>query len=265
MIDTHQTGVYMIKNRTTGKFYVGSTSSSFKKRIYHHKLHLNRGTHDSRYMQNAWNKYGADDFKFSVLVICAKDMCLFYEQLFLDALSPAYNTAKVAGSILGVKLSEETRKKFSKLKREQYARHDWKGKIRSLAEIAEMEGIDYKMLISRVSGLGRTVAEAVAEPYKGAVRLLTHNGETRSVKGWAEHLGVHKQRIHSRINRGWTIGECIKFFDGYEKKMSIQEYCKTLGLQYTTVVNRLARGYALSDASNTSDMRTIEHKYKEAA
>ena len=265
MINTNQTGVYMIKNKISGKFYIGSASLSFRKRMALHRVHLRRGTHDSRHMQNAWNKYGEDDFAFSVLVVCAKDMCLFYEQLFLDALNPTYNTAKIAGNCLGVRHSDEVKKSMSVLQRKKRAKHEWKGSLRSLVEIAEMEGIDAKMLNSRVNGLGKLVADAVLMPYKPVERLLTHDGETRSIAGWARYLQASPQAIGTRLSQGQTIADCVRHFESTHKRMSVPEYCKISGIPYGTVYNRLKRGMPISDASSCGDIRTTIRQLKEAA
>ena len=65
-------------------------------------------------MQNAWNKYGSENFKFEVVdVVSNPENLIKYEQLWMDLLKPEYNISKIAKSCLGVKRSEETRKKLS--------------------------------------------------------------------------------------------------------------------------------------------------------
>ena len=49
-----------------GKKYVGS-AVNFKRRRRKHRKSLRKGTHHSPHLQNAWNKYGEDNFKFDVL------------------------------------------------------------------------------------------------------------------------------------------------------------------------------------------------------
>lgn len=34
---------------------------------------------------------------------------------------------------------------------------------------------------------------------------LEFNGERRTVRGWAKHLGVKEQKLHNRIRKGWPI------------------------------------------------------------
>lgn len=101
MLDT---GIYQIRNTANGKLYVGS-AVNFGKRWQVHLSQLRRGQHHTVGLQRAWNKYGESRFAFEPLLICAKDMLLFYEQRAIDGLRPRYNSARVAGSTLGVKHS----------------------------------------------------------------------------------------------------------------------------------------------------------------
>ena len=77
-------GVYQIKCVTSNKIYIGSTSTSFIKRLNHHLSMLRVNKHKNPYLQNAWNKYGEDDFEFSIIEICAKEYCLEREQYYID-------------------------------------------------------------------------------------------------------------------------------------------------------------------------------------
>ena len=119
-------GVYQITCIPSGNVYIGS-SVALDRRLREHKRELRIGTHCSSYMQNSWNKYGHDAFEFKVLVICEKDMTLFYEQILLDALEPKFNTAKIAGSNAGIARSDETKKRMSKAQRNSRKKYEWKG------------------------------------------------------------------------------------------------------------------------------------------
>lgn len=59
-------GIYMIKNKKTGQMYVGQ-SKHIKRRWVDHKYELNLGIHANTFLQNSWNKYGKDNFSFSIL------------------------------------------------------------------------------------------------------------------------------------------------------------------------------------------------------
>lgn len=102
------TGIYQITNLHNGKAYVGS-AVSFRKRWKEHLRQLTNGNHHSAVMQRAWNKYGAAAFEFKKLLVCAKEDLLWFEQRAIDALKPAYNICKVAGSVLGYRHTPEAK------------------------------------------------------------------------------------------------------------------------------------------------------------
>jgi hypothetical protein len=49
-------GIYRIVNKTTDKFYIGSTIDCFRNRFNKHKRLLRRNKHENDYLQKAWNK-----------------------------------------------------------------------------------------------------------------------------------------------------------------------------------------------------------------
>jgi group I intron endonuclease len=66
-----KTGViYKIENLVNGKVYVGQTVKKPKRRFQLHKSRLKRNIHHGLYLQNAWNKYGEDNFKLSMIEKC---------------------------------------------------------------------------------------------------------------------------------------------------------------------------------------------------
>lgn len=40
-------------------------------------------------------------------------------------------------------------------------------------------------------------------------RLFTHNGITDSIAGWADRLGVRRESLRHRINRGWSFERAV--------------------------------------------------------
>jgi len=88
-------GIYEILNRANGKRYVGS-AVDFGRRFSHHKCKLNGKAHHNPHLQAAWNKYGADTFKFKPILACQPSMLKFYEQQLLDKVRPEYNIAQDA-------------------------------------------------------------------------------------------------------------------------------------------------------------------------
>lgn len=77
-------GVYRILNKLDGRYYIGSTTMSFYKRMMHHFYSLRNNKHKNQYLQNAWNKYGEINFEFEIIKITSKEDTLKEEQVFID-------------------------------------------------------------------------------------------------------------------------------------------------------------------------------------
>ena len=80
-------GIYKIENKINGKIYIGQSNNIYK-RWYSHKNSLRRNVHDNDYLQNAWNKYGEENFEFSIVEICENDVDVLNsrEQFYIDNL-----------------------------------------------------------------------------------------------------------------------------------------------------------------------------------
>lgn len=59
--------IYMIKNKINNKKYIGQTTRTLTKRIYEYKSAYNNNRYYNQYLLNAFNKYGWDNFEFSVI------------------------------------------------------------------------------------------------------------------------------------------------------------------------------------------------------
>jgi len=105
-------GIYTVINKVNGHQYIGS-SANIERRWGVHLCKLRKGNHHSNHLQNAWNKYGEEKFEFVVLLECNKEQLLDSEQETIDSIKPIYNLCPVAGSVLGIKRSLETRRKTS--------------------------------------------------------------------------------------------------------------------------------------------------------
>ena len=79
------TGIYAIINKVNGKIYVGQ-AVSIEDRWGDHKARLNRGKHENSHLQRAWDKYGADNFEFTVLTECAEEQLNTMEEYFIFCL-----------------------------------------------------------------------------------------------------------------------------------------------------------------------------------
>lgn len=102
-------GIYQIKNIINSKVYIGS-SNNIKIRWQKHKALLRHGKHQNSHLQAAWNKYGEDNFIFSIIELCNIDSLLNREQYFINTINPEYNQTLIAGK---VEMTADRRKKLS--------------------------------------------------------------------------------------------------------------------------------------------------------
>jgi len=76
-------GIYQIQNIITHIKYIGS-SKNISQRWNNHKTELNNKVHKNSYLQNAWKKYGKENFKFEIIKTCKEENLLIIEQFYLD-------------------------------------------------------------------------------------------------------------------------------------------------------------------------------------
>lgn len=106
-------GIYQLRNIVTQDIYIGG-SIDVGGRKRQHFSYLNLAMHPNKRLQDSFNKYGKHNFVFEILeLIVYKRNVIKREQFYLDTLKPYFNIAKIAGTTLGITLSEETRKKIS--------------------------------------------------------------------------------------------------------------------------------------------------------
>ncbi len=116
------TGVYCWRNRINGKVYVGGAYRSFSSRFRDYRRLLPQGRCHNRHFQNAWTKYGRRAFVLSILEHCRPDRVEERETYWigkLDATNPdrGYNVCASGCSRLGVRHSEEAKRKMSRTKK----------------------------------------------------------------------------------------------------------------------------------------------------
>lgn len=109
-------GVYLIFNKTTGDYYVGSASTGkFYSRYYNHLINLT----GSKIIKNAVRKYKIENFAFLVIDLFPEIVnkennkkLLDLEDFYLKWLLPDYNILTEAGNSFGYKHTELSRIKM---------------------------------------------------------------------------------------------------------------------------------------------------------
>jgi group I intron endonuclease len=130
-------GIYSITSVNSGRVYIGSAVDFLsRKRIHLH--YLRRGRHHSAAMQKEWNVHGESGFHFDLLeqVVDVKKL-IERERWWLDFMETAtrgFNTALVAGSQLGYRHTEETKRLMREKRRFQKMKPRTEETKRKMAE-----------------------------------------------------------------------------------------------------------------------------------
>lgn len=197
-------GVYQIRCLPTGKVYIGS-AVNLGRRWQQHRSSLRRGEHGNPYLQQAWMKYGEDQFEFSVLECVERDNLLLKEQFWIDQTGctdrkVGFNVYPIAGS-----------------PGEANARV-WNGFVDPSGNTVSIKNLDD---FCRQQGLTFT---AMRQLFKGTSKLKSH-------KGW-----THRNSVRQR--------EYIKTFDGFidpegqpvEPITNLAEFCRLHDLEDTHMI-----------------------------
>lgn len=124
-------GIYMIKNKINGNIYIGQAADIYERWKEHISL-LRRGKHVNNHLQRAWNKYGSDNFEFSIVEECSENALNDREIYWIaeyDSYHNGYNQTLGGGGVRGFKHDEETKQRISESLKGENA--PWYGKQRS--------------------------------------------------------------------------------------------------------------------------------------
>lgn len=114
--------IYTIQNEINHKVYVGSSYRQLNPRKAEHVCKLRKGTHANSHLQNAWNKFGEENFSFSVVETCDDDCVLERETDWIQLLEctnkqKGYN---IDDSPQDTRKTEEHRRKISEAIQKKY-------------------------------------------------------------------------------------------------------------------------------------------------
>lgn len=82
-----KSGIYKITCLSNNRFYIGSSSKIFR-RWKRHVRELKQNKHGNTHMQRAWLKYSENNFEFSIIEECSKDLLIIREDYYLQELKP---------------------------------------------------------------------------------------------------------------------------------------------------------------------------------
>lgn len=180
-----KSGIYKIECLPTGKVYVGSAVKLIT-RFAVHRHALRRHKHHSSKLQNAWNKYGENAFRFEILLLCDKENLIMYEQIhidFFDSVKKGFNIEPIAASSLGRKHSLKTRKRLSEIRKDAMT-----------PERRKKIGEQHKGLKHSKETLAKMRKAASKIPYEIRIKVQAISAASRRKNGY-NHSEATKEKI----------------------------------------------------------------------
>ena len=115
-------GIYCIENLINHKKYIGQSVDIYR-RWKRHKKELIKNIHNNAHLQNAWNKYGEENFIFYIIEECEfleLDQKEMYYILKFDTFCDGYNQTLGGEGSVGYKHNDSIKKKMSEIKLQQF-------------------------------------------------------------------------------------------------------------------------------------------------
>ncbi|KKQ97048.1 MAG: hypothetical protein UT24_C0054G0002 [Candidatus Woesebacteria bacterium GW2011_GWB1_39_12] len=188
-----KSGIYQIRNLINGKAYIGSTINFNNRKCSHFNL-LKANKHPNCKLQNAWNKYGEQNFIFEgVEEVPEKEKLIEREQYYLDETSPEYNICRIAGSQLGFRHSEESKRKISELKNGLRPSQETKRKM-SKSQSGRKHSEESKQKISQANKKTKIIKETYRDE-SNPMFGKRHSEEARR-KMSGSHIGIQSGEKH---------------------------------------------------------------------
>lgn len=199
--------IYQIKNLVNGKLYIGSTKGELRRRKSAHLAKLRYNKHFNSHLQNAWNKYGEENFEFidieTIIFNEALSLRENYSKLrerelyFIVNSNPDYNINRItAEGSLGRNVSEEQK---------DHLRKKLKGRKRTPEEIENIRRgkLGVKQTQEHRDAM---IKGKLNKPIHSSRPILVFNLNNELLfeydfQGQAvKELGVHKASISNNVN-----------------------------------------------------------------
>lgn len=266
-------GVYKIQNKINNKIYIGS-SYSISKRISEHKYNLSNNKHANKHLQSSWNKYGEENFVFSVVLYLEQynqKVLQQEEQKWIDHYNCAnrdfgYNLCPNAYTKAGYKMDEESRKNISNGLRKRFKNNpDAKVHISNLnKKRIEKYGVDACIHTNKLSkddviyiaSLNKKEIDIkeIADLYNVSIYCIRDilNGKT-----WSFVTNIHQKRGTKKFKKEDVL-DVVHLYE--DENLEIQEIADKYNTSISIIKNILS-GKTFSDITKITK-RSLPKFYK---
>jgi hypothetical protein len=77
-------------------------------------------------------------------------------------------------------------------------------------QVCRERGIPYKLFHNRIHKLGWSIEDALKTPVYGTHKRIEYNGETMTIREWAEKFGVPDWQIRNRLRAGYDMRDAVR-------------------------------------------------------
>lgn len=165
-------GIYQIRCIANNKSYIGQSYHILNRRSKHFGM-LKKNNHPNSHLQNAYNKYGIENFEWSVYKTCSIDQLNIEEECAIAAIGREnlFNFTDGGDGVSGYRHTEEYKKYDSKVKLDGWASGKYTTPEMAIKRInvftgqehaydrvgnAEKDGFSKKSITSCICGLKKT-------------------------------------------------------------------------------------------------------------
>jgi group I intron endonuclease len=200
-------GIYRFNNLITGKCYVGSSVDlSNRFRSYYSVSNMKRIVNNEKsIIYESILKNGYENFSLDILEFCDVNVLIKREQYYIDLLEPEYNILKIAGSRLGHKLSEKTKKNLS------------------ISNRGRTVSYETRQNISRANILPKTRLNMSLRSYGVSVKVFDKSNnfvkEFPTLGSAAKYLNISLTTIRSIERRGISYDNYIYKFEAKDTRI----------------------------------------------
>lgn len=204
--------IYKITNMVNKMIYIGQTSKDPNIRWSTHKSTIKCGRGCCPILKNAVNKYGIDNFKFEVLIICFDEDLCKYEKEYIkryNTVTPyGYNAnegGQVGGMFKGKHHSEETKKILSEKSKKLYENNEARKRHGELVKDALQKSEKWKKAIQdgkiKENGkrkIGSKTSEEVKKKISESVKKY-FSGDDNKESHYKHHSDIMMKAIGKKV------------------------------------------------------------------
>lgn len=227
--------IYEILNTVNGKRYIGCTKNT-EKRFSQHRRALEANNHWNPYLQNAYNKYGGNNFQYNTIIAFnSEDDMYFNERKIISESEEIYNIAE--GGLGGDTYSKRTEEQMEITRK----------KLSDIAKVRNKKNLE----LHRENGIKLWEDDEYREKVLNSVRERSKDPEYREKvsEGVKKALEDPKMRekwseVKKGKNNGRWLGYLIIYKDDkiLEKYESIMEASNKTGLHRNTLSSKIKNG-----------------------